>query len=142
MMYVNQITLSLHLTGRCTDLVSMTKAIHPRMLNKGNTHMIQIKYTYSQWKECNSHIHRMDLKASQSIQRKHAQQQITTAYHNNSSIPGDEQSFTFGIPLTDRLIQPTSLLNAWLLNTKQDNTSWQTNLSKNNTTKTKSQHFS
>ena len=57
----------------------------------------------------------MDLKASQAIRRKHAQQQITTAYHNKLAIPGVEQSFTFGTPLTDWLLQPTSLLNAWLL---------------------------
>ena len=57
----------------------------------------------------------MDLKASQEICRENAQQQITTAYHNKPSIPGNEQSFTFGTPLIDRLIQPTSLLNAWLL---------------------------
>ena len=73
------------------------------------------EYAYSQWKERNSHIHGVDLKASQAIRRKHTQQQITTAYHNKLSIPDDKQSFTFGIPLTDRLVQPTSLLNAWLL---------------------------
>ena len=73
------------------------------------------EYTYSQWKEPNSHIHGVNLKASQALCRKHAQHQITTAYHKKSSIPCDKQSFTFGIPLTDRLIQPTSLLNAWLL---------------------------
>ena len=73
------------------------------------------EYAYSQWKERNSHIHGVDLKASQALCRKHAQQQITTAYHNKSSIPGDEQSFTFGIPLTVRLLQPTTLLYALLL---------------------------
>ena len=76
------------------------------------------EYTYSQWKERNSHIHGVDLKASQAIRRKHTQQQITTAYHNKSTIPGDEQSFTFATPLIDRLKQPTSLLNAWLLQYK------------------------
>ena len=73
------------------------------------------EYAYSQWKERNSHIHGMDLKASQALHRKHAQQQITTAYHMKSSIPCDEQSFTFVIPLTVSLLQPTSILNAWLL---------------------------
>ena len=42
MIHVNHITLSCHLTGRHTGSFSMTKAIHPRMLNKGHTHMIQI----------------------------------------------------------------------------------------------------
>ena len=69
----------------------------------------------SQWKERNSRTNGVDLKASQALQRKHAQQQITTAYHNKSSISCDKQSFTFGIPFTDRLLQPTSLLNTWLL---------------------------
>ena len=73
------------------------------------------EYAYSQWKEHNSHTNGVDLKAFQALQRQHAQQQITTAYHKKPSIPCDKQSFTFGIPLTDRLLQPTSLLNAWLL---------------------------
>ena len=97
---------------------------------------------YSQWKERNSHIHGMDLKASQAIHRKHTQQQITTAYHNKLSIPGDKQSFTFGIPFTDRLTQPTSLLNAWLLQYQAGQHRLATNLSKNNATKAKSQNFS
>ena len=42
MIYVYHITLSCHCTGRHTGLVSMTKAIHSHMLNKGHTHMIQI----------------------------------------------------------------------------------------------------
>ena len=32
------------------------------------------EYAYSQWKERNSHIHGVDLKASQALCRKHAQQ--------------------------------------------------------------------
>ena len=42
MMYVYHITLERHLMGRYTGLVSMTKAIHTCILNKGHTHMIQI----------------------------------------------------------------------------------------------------
>ena len=42
MMYVYNITLSSHLTGRHIGSAIMTKAIHSRMLNKGHTHMIQI----------------------------------------------------------------------------------------------------
>ena len=43
MMYVYHITLTHHLMGRYTGSVSMTKAIHSHMLNKGHTHMIQIR---------------------------------------------------------------------------------------------------
>ena len=41
--------------------------------------------------------------------------QITEAYNNSSSIPMDELSFTFGIPLSLRLEQNTNLMEAWLL---------------------------
>ena len=41
--------------------------------------------------------------------------QITEAYNNSSSIPIDELSFTFGIPLTLQLEQNTNIMEAWLL---------------------------
>ena len=41
--------------------------------------------------------------------------EITTTYNNISFIPEDEQSFSFGIPLTLSLLQPTSPLNVWFL---------------------------
>jgi MFS-type transporter involved in bile tolerance (Atg22 family) len=40
--------------------------------------------------------------------------QITEAYNNSSSIPIDELSFTFGIPLTLQLEQNTNIMEAWL----------------------------
>jgi hypothetical protein len=40
--------------------------------------------------------------------------QITEAYNNSSSIPIDELSFTFGIPLTLQLEKNTSMMEAWL----------------------------
>ena len=104
------------------DLV-MTTYMHHRYPNQAFKptswtctviHSLQ-EYAYSLWKERNSHIHGVDLKTSQELQQQHVQQQITTAYHKKSSIPCDEKSFSFGTPLIDRLIQPTSLLNAWLL---------------------------
>jgi hypothetical protein len=39
--------------------------------------------------------------------------QITEAYNNSSSIPIDELSFTFGIPLTLQLEQTTTIMEAW-----------------------------
>jgi hypothetical protein len=41
--------------------------------------------------------------------------QITEAYHNSSSIPIEELSFTFGIPLTLQLEQDTNIMEVWLL---------------------------
>jgi hypothetical protein len=41
--------------------------------------------------------------------------QITEAYNNSSSIPIDELSFTFGIPITLQLEQNTNIMEAWLL---------------------------
>ena len=41
--------------------------------------------------------------------------QITEAYNNSSSIPIDELSFTFSIPLTLQLEQNTYIMEAWLL---------------------------
>ena len=67
------------------------------------------EYTYSQWKECNSHIHGVNLKASRTIDQQSMQEQITTGYHNLSSIPNDKQSSTFSIPHTTSLLQPFSL---------------------------------
>ena len=73
------------------------------------------EYSYSQWTEHNSHIYGIDQAASQALQRQALQQQITEAYNNIPSIPSDEQSFTFDTPLTTRLLQPTTLLRARLL---------------------------
>jgi hypothetical protein len=63
----------------------------------------------------NSHSHGTDHAASQVLQRQTLQKQITDAYNNISSIPDDEQHFTFALPITERLLQPTTYLNAWLL---------------------------
>ena len=63
----------------------------------------------------NSHLHSVDHAASQALQRQTLQKQITKAYNNISSIPGDKQHFTFALPITERLLQPTTYLNAWLL---------------------------
>ena len=73
------------------------------------------EYIYSQLMAQNSHLHGVDLAASQALQRKAIQKQITEAYNNVSSIPGDEQPFTFELPITETLLQPTTNLNAWLL---------------------------
>jgi hypothetical protein len=51
----------------------------------------------------------------QALQRQIIQKQITEAYNNVSSIPGDKQTFTFALPIAERLLQPTAILNAWLL---------------------------
>ena len=51
MMYVYQITFSCHLTGRYTRSICMTKAIHPHILNKGDTHMIQIILSPQYWSQ-------------------------------------------------------------------------------------------
>ena len=73
------------------------------------------EYTYSQWMERNSHLHGVDHATSQALKRLNIQKQITEAYSNVSSIPGDEQTFTFSLSLMERLLQPTANLNAWLL---------------------------
>jgi hypothetical protein len=62
-----------------------------------------------------SHSHGIDHAASQALQRQTLQKQITKAYNNISSIPGNKQHFTFALPITERLLQPTANLNAWLL---------------------------
>ena len=41
--------------------------------------------------------------------------QITEAYKKSFSIPVDELSFTFGIPLTLQLEKNTNILEVWLL---------------------------
>jgi hypothetical protein len=63
----------------------------------------------------NSHIHGVNHATSQALQRLTIQKQITDAYINVSSIPGNEQTFTFSISLMERLLQSTANLNAWLL---------------------------
>ena len=73
------------------------------------------EYSYSQWIERNSHIYGIDQAASQALQRKTLQQNITEAYNNIPSIPSNKQPFIFDTPLTTRLLQPTTLLRAWLL---------------------------
>ena len=73
------------------------------------------EYSYSQWTVRNSHIYGTDQAASQALHRQALQQKITEAYNNISSIPSNEQSFTFDTPLTTRILQPTTLLRAWLL---------------------------
>ena len=73
------------------------------------------EYSYSQWTERNSHICGIDQAASQALHRQALQQKITEAYNNIPSIPSNKQSFTFDTPLTKILLQPTTLLRAWLL---------------------------
>ena len=73
------------------------------------------EYTYSQWKERHSHLHGVDHVTSQALQRLTIQKQITEAYSNVSSIPGNEQTFTFSLSIMERFLQPTANLNAWLL---------------------------
>ena len=73
------------------------------------------EYSYSQWTERNSHIYGIDQAASQALHRQASQQKITEAYNNISSILSNKQSFTFDTPLTTRILQPTTLLRAWLL---------------------------
>ena len=73
------------------------------------------EYSYSQWTERNSHIYGINQAASQALHRQALQQKITEAYNNISSIPSNEQSFTFDTPLTTRILQPTTLLRVRLL---------------------------
>ena len=73
------------------------------------------EYTYSQWVAHNTFIHGATHSASQAIYRLSLMTQITEAYNNSSSIPIDELSFTFGIPLTLQLEQNTNIMEAWLL---------------------------
>jgi hypothetical protein len=63
----------------------------------------------------NSDLHGVDHAASQALKRQTIQKQITEAYNNVSFIPGNEQPFTFELPITETLLQPTTNLNAWLL---------------------------
>jgi hypothetical protein len=63
----------------------------------------------------NSHSHGIDHAASHALQRLTIQKQMTKAHNNISSIPGDKQHFTFSLSLTEKLLQPTANLNAWLL---------------------------
>jgi hypothetical protein len=73
------------------------------------------EYTYSQWMERNSHLHGVNHATSQALQRLTIQKQITEAFSNASSIPVNDQTFTFSLSLIERLLQPTANLNAWLL---------------------------
>ena len=73
------------------------------------------EYTYSQWVAHNNFVHGATHSASQAIHRISLITQITEAYNNSSSIPIDELSFTFCIPLTLQLEQNTNILEAWLL---------------------------
>ena len=73
------------------------------------------EYSYSQWTERNSHICGINQAASQALHRQALQQKITEAYNNIPSIPSNKQPFTFDTPLTTRILQPTTLLRAWLL---------------------------
>jgi hypothetical protein len=72
------------------------------------------EYTYGQLMERNSNLHGVNHAASQVLQRLTIQKQITQAYSNVSSIPTNKQTFTFALPNTVRLLQPTANLNAWL----------------------------
>ena len=73
------------------------------------------EYTYSQWVARNNFVHGATHSASQATYRISLMTQITEAYNNSSSIPIDELSFTFGIPLTLQLKQNTNIMEAWLL---------------------------
>jgi hypothetical protein len=73
------------------------------------------EYTYSQWVAHNIFIHGATHSTSQAIHGLSLMTQITEAYNNSSSIPIDELSFTFGIPLTLQLEQNTNIMEAWLL---------------------------
>jgi hypothetical protein len=73
------------------------------------------EYTYSQWVARNTFIHGATNSASQAMHRLSLMTQITEAYNNSSSIPIDEISFTFGIPLTLQLEQNSNIMEAWLL---------------------------
>ena len=58
------------------------------------------EYTSSQWIDCNTFVHGATHSASRATHRLSLMTQITEVYNNSSSIPIDELSFTFGIPLT------------------------------------------
>ena len=90
------------------------KPFQPKNWTRTVIHILQ-EYTYSQWKERNSHLHGVNHAAFQALQRLTMLKQITEAYSNVSSIPGDEQPFTFSLSIMERLLQPTTNLNAWLL---------------------------
>ena len=70
------------------------------------------KYTYSQWTDRNNAVHRATLKASKVSHRLSLKAQIKQAYHNSSTIPVNEWSITFGIPLTLQLEQTTATMEA------------------------------
>ena len=73
------------------------------------------EYTYSQWVACNTVIQGATHSASQVTHRLSFMTQITEAYKKSFSIPVDELSFTFGIPLTLQLEKNTNILEVWLL---------------------------
>ena len=73
------------------------------------------KYTYSQWTDRNDAVHGATLKASKATHKLSLKTQIKEAYNNNSTIPVDKWSITFGIPLTLQLEQTTATMEAWLL---------------------------
>ena len=73
------------------------------------------EYTYSQWTDCNNAVHGATLTASWATHRLSLKTQIKEAYHNSTTIPVDELSITFVIPLTLQLEQSTATMEAWLL---------------------------
>ena len=70
------------------------------------------EHTYSQWTDCNNTVHGLTLKASRATHWLSLKTQIQEAYHNSSTIPVDEWSITFGIPLTLQLEQTTITMEA------------------------------
>ena len=68
------------------------------------------EYTYSQRIDYDDTVHGATLKASKTTYRLSLKTQIKEAYHNSSTIPVDEWSITYGIPLTLQLEQTTATM--------------------------------
>lgn len=73
-------------------------------------------YAMEQWSERNSFVHGgATLLATKSRYTRRLMADITSAYRSKSTVPIDERGHLFGIPLSTRLLQSPSTMEAWLL---------------------------
>ena len=70
-------------------------------------------YAYSQWKARNKFMHGVTSNESSSIRRAALLALVTLAYQNSASTPVSKHDHLFGLPLDQRLKQPT-LFFQWL----------------------------
>ena len=72
------------------------------------------EYSYALWADRNNFLHGASRTETLAHSRHDLILQVTAAYHNRSSVPHDEHGTLFGMPLSLRVTQQSSVLAQWL----------------------------